>query len=343
VLLSLQGFVVREVTTVETLMNLFVKVVLLTLLSLSLNARPVYFIGDIHADIDALKRILIGLNLVDKDLKWIGGEAELVTLGDHLDRGPNSRPVLDLLMRLETESKQMGGKVTNLIGNHEFITADGHYGYAQGGDTLNYRDFKLGVRGSGYEKAFVGETIYAKWFRQRPAMYVVDDTLFVHGGVTEKMLTYSLIEINELVTGWMKYVQGVGEQPHPSTAWVVHDDGPLWTTRLSYRADTFKRNTENDKRLPVDMLDRLMAHFNVKRIVVGHQPIEDMDKAVHHPFYGSRVVSADTGISISDNKIVSGFKLENGIVTGFHFDRRSQFVLNKVQSQPAQTACQRFY
>ena len=98
-------------------MNLFVKVVLLTLLSLSLNARPVYFIGDIHADIDALKRILIGLNLVDKDLKWIGGEAELVTLGDHLDRGPNSRPVLDLLMRLETESKQMGGKVTNLIEN----------------------------------------------------------------------------------------------------------------------------------------------------------------------------------------------------------------------------------
>ncbi len=324
-------------------MKLFVRVMLLTLLSLSLNARPVYFIGDIHADIDALKRILIGLNLIDKELKWIGGDAELVTLGDHLDRGPSSRPVLDLLMRLESESLRTGGKVTNPIGNHEFLTADGHYGYVQGGDALNYRDFKLGARGSGYEKAFVGDTVYAKWFRQRPAMYVVDDTLFVHAGVTEKMLNHSINQINQLVTDWMKYVQGVGDQPHPSTAWVVQGDGPLWTTKLSYRADTFKRDTENKHRLPVEMLDQLLNHFNVKRIVVGHQPIEDMDKAVHHPFYGSRVVSADTGISISDNKIVSGFRLENEIVTGFHFDRRSQVVLNKVYSQPAQSACQRFY
>ncbi len=306
-------------------------------------ARPIFFIGDIHADMDALKRILVGLKLVDQNLNWIGGDAELVTLGDHLDRGPSSRPVLDLLMRLESESKTSGGKVTNLIGNHEFMTADGHYGYAQGGDTLGYRDFKLGVRGNGYEKAFVGQTIYAQWFRARPAMYIVDDTLFVHAGVTEKMLNYSIDEINNLVTDWMRFAQGVGEQPHPSTIWVVQNDGPLWTTRLSYREDTFKRDKVNTHLLPVEILDRLLAHFKVKRVVVGHQPVEDMEKAVHHPVYGSRVVSVDTGISVSDNKIVSGFKLENGIVTGFHFDRRSQTLLNTVHSQPMKNLCLSFY
>lgn len=324
-------------------MKLLVKAILFSLFALSLNARPVYFIGDIHADIDALKRILIGMKLIDKNLRWIGQDAELVTLGDHLDRGPSSRPVLDLLMRLEVDSKLSGGKVINLIGNHEFLTADGHYDYAQGSDTLTYRDFKMGARGSGYERAFVGETVYAKWFRQRPAMYIVDDTLFVHAGVSEHMLPYSIEDINKLVTAWMTHVQGVGPKPDPATAWVVQTEGPLWTTRLSYRADTYRRDTENSNRLPVEVLDRLLAHFKVKRIVVGHQPIEDMEKAVHHPFYGVRVVSADTGITASDNKMVAGFKLENGVVTGFHFDRRSQVLLKTVQSESIRPACLGFY
>jgi len=340
-------------------LKLLASVLFFIFFSFTSLARPVFFIGDIHADVDALKRILIGLKLVDRDLRWIGGDAELVTLGDHLDRGPNSRPVLDLLMRLESESVVAGGKVTNLIGNHEFMTADGHYTYAQTSDMLNYRDFKLGTRGSGYERAFIGETIYAQWFRSRPAMYIVDDTLFVHAGVTEKMLDYSIDEINRMVLDWMRYVQINAqaqkqnknilsiEPPNPSTAWVIQGEGPLWTTNLSYREDTFKREKVNSHMLPVELLDRLMKHFNVKRIAVGHQPVEDMEKAVHHPVYGNRVVSADTGISTSDNKIVSGFRLENGIVTGFHFDRRSQALLNTVHSRPIESSnknlCLSFY
>lgn len=340
-------------------MKLLANVLFFIFFSITSLARPVFFIGDIHADVDALKRILIGLKLVDQNLRWIGGDAELVTLGDHLDRGPNSRPVLDLLLRLEGESRATGGKVTNLIGNHEFLTADGHYTYAQAGDVLGYRDFKLGTRGTGYDYAFVGETVYAQWFRSRPAMYIVDDTLFVHAGVTEKMLDYSIDEINTMVLDWMRYVQINTqskkqnknalpiEAPHASTAWVIQGEGPLWTTKLSYREDTYKREKVNSHMLSVELLDRLLKHFNIKRVVVGHQPVEDMGKAVHHPVYGNRVVSADTGISVSDNKIVSGFKLENGIVTGFHFDRRSQVILSTVHSlpieNPIKNLCLSFY
>ena len=39
---------------------------------------------------------------------WHGGDSHLVSTGDLLDRGPGSREVLDLLMRLEPEAQKAG-------------------------------------------------------------------------------------------------------------------------------------------------------------------------------------------------------------------------------------------
>ena len=42
-----------------------------------------------------------------------------------LDRGPDSRKVMDLLMRLEGEASKTGGRVHVLIGNHEAMNVYG--------------------------------------------------------------------------------------------------------------------------------------------------------------------------------------------------------------------------
>lgn len=76
-------------------------------------------IGDIHGSLDGLLAILKSSRLVGDRGQWTGGTATLVQTGDYMDRGPNVREVLDLLMRLEREADRAGGRVHVLFGNHE--------------------------------------------------------------------------------------------------------------------------------------------------------------------------------------------------------------------------------
>ena len=55
-------------------------------------------IGDVHGDADALVALLQRTGLVNEARHWTGGTATLVQTGDVLDRGPQVRAVVDLLM-----------------------------------------------------------------------------------------------------------------------------------------------------------------------------------------------------------------------------------------------------
>lgn len=86
-------------------------------------------IGDVHGDIVTFEALLASLGLVDKDGHWIGGTRSLVQTGDLLDRGAGSREVMELLMRLESEARAGGGRVTVLLGNHEANNMTGDLSY----------------------------------------------------------------------------------------------------------------------------------------------------------------------------------------------------------------------
>ena len=53
----------------------------------------------------------------------------MVFTGDLLDRGPGSRQVMDLIMRLEREAVRAGGQVHQLLGNHEVMNLIGDVRY----------------------------------------------------------------------------------------------------------------------------------------------------------------------------------------------------------------------
>jgi serine/threonine protein phosphatase 1 len=63
-------------------------------------------IGDIHGCSAALGALLDAIEL--------GADDRVVTLGDYVDRGPDSRGVLDLLLELDAS-----GRLIPLLGNHE--------------------------------------------------------------------------------------------------------------------------------------------------------------------------------------------------------------------------------
>ncbi len=196
-------------------------------------------IGDVHGAINSLSTILRAAELVDDDLRWTGGDATLVQLGDLLDRGVHLREVFDLLMRLQEEAPESGGRVHVLLGNHETmnllgITRDvNRDAFAEFVDAnsenrrnqawTSYTSFwqrraaDLGMDATisdeakeqwmeihplgffEYAEAFGPHGRYGAWLRQRPAAVVVAATLFIHGGYGPLLQGVSVEEINSKV------------------------------------------------------------------------------------------------------------------------------------------------
>ncbi|MDR0902322.1 MAG: serine/threonine protein phosphatase [Opitutaceae bacterium] len=68
-------------------------------------------IGDIHGSLAALETLVSGLSIQKTDT--------LVTLGDYVDRGPDSRGVVDYLLALRGRAN-----LVTLLGNHEAAMMD---------------------------------------------------------------------------------------------------------------------------------------------------------------------------------------------------------------------------
>lgn len=76
----------------------------------------IYAVGDVHGRVDLLNRIL---ELIARDVATHddGRAAKIVFLGDYIDRGDNSREVLDVLMGVREELPE--SHLQFLTGNHE--------------------------------------------------------------------------------------------------------------------------------------------------------------------------------------------------------------------------------
>src|SRR5450759_4003649 len=75
--------------------------------------RRLYVIGDIHGRLDLLDRLI---DEIDRDAKKHGTNCLTVTVGDYIDRGPDSRGVLERLLSIP-----FPGDYVALKGNHEAL------------------------------------------------------------------------------------------------------------------------------------------------------------------------------------------------------------------------------
>ena len=96
-------------------------------------------VGDVHGDYEQFVKLLRGAGLLDEKDNWAGGKAHLVQTGDVPDRGPRSRDVMDLLMKLEKQAKKAGGYVHALIGNHEAMNMYGDLRYVHVGEFAAFK------------------------------------------------------------------------------------------------------------------------------------------------------------------------------------------------------------
>ena len=92
------------------------------------SGRVVAF-ADVHGAFDDWVALLRELGVVNAQLDWSGGRTHLVSLGDLIDRGPGSRKVVELMMKLDEQADRAGGAVHLALGNHEVMVMTGDLRY----------------------------------------------------------------------------------------------------------------------------------------------------------------------------------------------------------------------
>ena len=116
--------------------------------------------------------------LVDK-INTVTGWDKIVFVGDYIDRGDNSKGVIDYIMQLQTEH---GDKVVALKGNHEDMCLHAHEKYEHNdsrfGDAFYYNG------GSDTITSFGGKIPeeYLEWMLSLPVMHEDDNCYYVHAG-----------------------------------------------------------------------------------------------------------------------------------------------------------------
>ena len=93
------------------------------------TSEKIVSVGDIHGDLNALVSIMQKAKILDTNNNWIAGKTHFVSTGDILDRGPESRKIMDLFIKLEKQATAAGGQMHILLGNHEVMNLIGDRRY----------------------------------------------------------------------------------------------------------------------------------------------------------------------------------------------------------------------
>lgn len=286
----------------------------------------VVVIGDLNGADDALEELLIGTGLVDEKLRWIGGEAELVQMGDLFNRGDGALRAFRLLLGLQREAPRAGGRVTVLLGNHEAMTALRHEGYCTEGEYLSFATAKerrawpeqvrralqrlvrqRSPRGpilpleprldawkiqhvpgrSAMRRSLGARGKIGRALRALPVVHRTLDTIFVHGGLRPEWAELGVDAINaRAAEEW---------RTAPSTLWSLprsslfrDPKGPLWDRSLTHGSREASRDVQ-----------KTLSLLGAERMIVGHTPTEHAPGGTEGEIlmlHGGRLVLVDVGI-----------------------------------------------
>ncbi len=290
-------------------------------------------VADIHGDYNHFVEILRGTELIDADMSWIGGKTHLVQMGDVVDRGPDAKKVFDLLMKLEVEAERDGGRVHQLIGNHEesniigiafsqvgFISVEQFLSFLPEG-YVKKREKKIrtqyGASNSPDETElervladFWGRvmkheekaqrlyidtfnTNYGDWLLTKNAVVQINDIIFVHGGLSVEYSSWEIEDINRLLRKELTTVRNLLR--HSSLQEIPFVPEMIYNNQgpLWYRGLAI--NDEKDFKEEVDLI---LSNLKSNIIVVGHTvQAGPINKPKDLSRFDGRVWTIDTGIS----------------------------------------------
>jgi hypothetical protein len=288
-------------------------------------------VGDLHGDYDAWQAIARNAGIIDARGHWAGGKTILVQMGDITDRWGDSLKIVRSLQQLQKEAPRAGGKAVVILGDHEAMQLLGDNRYTTPGEYAAFADDQSAARRDRVYEAnratldaaakaadpkVTPDQIRAAWMAQhplgwvehrlawgpsgelgkwatgRPAVAMIDGTLFAHGGLSAEYAKLPIAAINQRIATAM----AAGDDS-PTT--VLYDPlGPLWYRGL-IRADPDAQTARAAAKPPAppltqqQELDAVLAAFGAKRLVIAHTPNLSGIQITN----GGRLALIDTGIS----------------------------------------------
>ena len=229
------------------------------------KAKRIAAISDIHGQYALMLRLLQAAKVLDNAGQWQFVNGHLVIVGDVMDRGDAVTSALWHLYSLQQQAAAAGGALHLVPGNHETMVLRGDLRY------LNEKYQQVSqLLGQTQQQLYGADTVLGQWLRRQPLFVRINDSLFVHGGLSPAFasLTASPAEILS------QYRQSIGKsrdelKAQPLQALLQGSDGPLWY-RGFFRTDSdFSTAT----------LQQLLARYGAKRVIVGHTT---MDQVYQH-------------------------------------------------------------
>jgi len=302
------------------------------------EVQRIVAVGDVHGDFEQLVEVLRSAKVMNNQNKWSGGETHLVQVGDLPDRGPDTRKIMDLFMKLETQARRDGGAVHALIGNHEAMNIYGDIRYITPEEFDSFRDVDSEQVREAFYKMHLDELSkdpagkepddayrkdwenkhplgyfehryqfgpngkYGKWIGSHNTIIRINDTVFLHGGIGPKYADISREAINEQIREELRDFSTL------KGGVVLDSDGPLW-----YRG--FARSEET---ILAEHVDHVLKLHGARRIVVGHTPTE----GAILPRFGGKVLLIDVGLSAYYGSRLSCLLIEGDKVYAIHRGKR---------------------
>ena len=293
--------------------------------------------------------------IIDPQDRWSGGTTHFVQTGDILDRGSETRPVLELLMRLEGEAKKAGGRVHALLGNHEVMNLLGDLRYVsreeykafetprsrdkweafqrKSSDTARWHAKSIGQPFDeaafrtkleqeaplGFVErmaAFSDDGRYGQWLRQRRGMVKINGIAFLHGGLTPEVAALGCEAIN--ATARREITSDIAKtRQDPLAALATSENGPFW----------YRGMAREDETAWLPSLERVLKAIGAHTVVIGHTVTGD---GRIQPRFGGRVVMIDVGMNPLYGRNLAALEIgPDGSLSALYDGRREELAQPK--------------
>lgn len=353
------------------------------------GVERVVAVSDIHGAYDSFVKLLKHTGVINENLDWSGGKTHLVIDGDILDRGPGARKALDLIIKLEPQAQTAGGRVHMVLGNHEVMNLVGDLAYVTKQELANYAGdedpsdrqaafsrFRSSAGGDSaddktlalkfeekYPKGFFGHSKlfsihgrYGKWLINKPVLLKINNTVFVHGGLSAQTLATNAEELNnayskllhQYLENWAlladagilpmeagfydhdrilkTYLEEQGEGTGTKSNKIIDSAKQLIALNNSplLQPDSviwYRGNVACGDILTTGQLNASLQQFDAQRIVIGHTPTYN-HKVLSRS--DGKLIRIDTGILHSYfGGQPSALIIEHGKITISHLEQEN--------------------
>lgn len=166
-------------------------------------------IGDVHGCLDKLESLIEHVHSHYKEID------KYVFLGDYVDRGPDSKGVIDYIMHLQSKVN-----VIALYGNHEQMLIDSLNSYFK--EDWNSSEYGMTTLPS-FRVSCVSQLPmkYIKWIKSLPIIHKDEDRVYVHAGINRSV---PLNEQSKNYNIWVRHEFLL--DPREEGGYVVHGHTP---------------------------------------------------------------------------------------------------------------------